>query len=196
MKSEIDFFKIETNHIKPRTGRILIAEPFLYDFYFKSAIVLLTEHNENGTIGFVLNKPIKATIQDIMADFPNKDFSISLGGPVDTDSLHYIHTLGDAIPDSIKVFDKIYWGGDFEVLKQMIMDGRADKDQVRFFLGYSGWEPKQLEKELNDNSWLVTNMDSQSLMKVKVDTGWREVLAKMGSRYKMWINSPEDPSLN
>jgi putative transcriptional regulator len=196
MKPNIDFFKIETNDIKPRKGRILIAEPFLYDFYFKTSIVLITEHNDEGTIGFVLNKPVKATIQDIIPDFSNNKFSISLGGPVSTDSLHYLHTLGEQIPGSIQVFDKVFWGGDFEVLKKLIEEGRADENQVRFFLGYSGWDPKQLEKELKENSWLVTNIDSQSIMNTRPDTIWRDVLGRLGPKYKMWINSPEDPSLN
>ena len=196
MKADIDFFKIETNNIKPRKGRILIAEPFLYDYYFKSSIVLLTEHNDKGTVGFILNKPVQAKIQDIVQDFSAGNFSVSLGGPVNTDSLHFIHTLGEQIPESIQVFDKVYWGGDFEVLKDMIESGTVQEQQVRFFLGYSGWDPKQLERELKENSWLVANIDSNSIMNTRHETIWRDVLGKLGPKYKMWINSPDDPSLN
>jgi putative transcriptional regulator len=196
MNSEIDYFKIETNNISPHKGCVLIAEPFLNDIYFKRSIVFITEHNEDGTIGFVLNKPVNLKIEEIISDFPSFDCNISIGGPVNTNSVHYIHSLGDAIPNSVHVLNNVYWGGDFKTLKALIGENKISKNQIRFFLGYSGWVPKQLDEELLQNSWLVTNIDPYVIMNHNMNEIWTDVLKILGSKYKMWINSPENPTLN
>lgn len=197
MDSEIDYFRIEANHLSPQKGSILIAEPFLNDIYFKRSIVLLTEHNDDGSIGFVLNKPVNMDIVEIINDFPRFDCNISIGGPVSTNTIHYIHTLGELIPNSLHVYGDLYWGGDFEQLKEYIKQGVLKKEQVRFFLGYSGWMPKQLDEELEQNSWLVSRLSPEIIMKHNMnEVVWKEVLQTLGSKYKMWINSPENPSMN
>jgi len=196
MNSEIDFFKIGTNGITPQKGRILVAEPFLNDIYFKRSIVFLTEYNKEGSIGFVLNKPVNLKINEVINDFPSFDCNISIGGPVSTNTVHYIHTLGEMLPKSVPVYNNIFWGGDFETLKDMIRGGIIQKNQIRFFLGYSGWVPNQLEEELSQNSWLVTSMETDKIMNNNMNDIWKEVLKNLGSKYKMWINSPENPSLN
>ncbi len=196
MGSEIGFFKIETNNISPQKGKVLIAEPFLNDIYFKRSIVFITEHNNEGSIGFVLNKPVNMKIEEIINDFPAFDGFISIGGPVNTNTIHYIHTMGDLIPNSVPVSGNIYWGGDFDTLKGMIKQGMVNKDQIKFFLGYSGWMPNQLDDELSQNSWLVTNIEPQVIMTHNMNNIWKEILNSLGSKYKMWINSPDNPSLN
>lgn len=196
MNSEMDYFKIETNDLAPEKGRILIAEPFLSDMYFKRSIVLITEHNHQGSVGFVLNKPVNIDISELIGDFPSFDCPFSIGGPVGTNTLHFIHTLGHLIPNSIHVYDNVWWGGDFEVLKDLIKNEVISSSQVRFFLGYSGWTANQLEEELIQNSWLVTEMDSNVLMRHNMNEIWKDMLLALGSKYKMWINSPENPSLN
>jgi putative transcriptional regulator len=196
MDSEIDYFKIETNNITPQKGWILVAEPFLNDIYFKRSIIFLTEHNDEGSIGFVLNKPVNLEISEVINGFPKFDCEISIGGPVSTNTVHYIHTLGALIPNSVEIFDNIYWGGDFEVVKQLITENLINKDQIKFFLGYSGWMPKQLEDELSQNSWIVTRMDSATIMNGNMNNAWIDVLKRLGGKYTMWANSPDNPSLN
>lgn len=196
MNSEIDYFKIETNNLAPQKGKILIAEPFLNDVYFKRSIVFLTEHNDEGSIGFVLNKPVNLQINEVINDFPLFDGNISVGGPVSTNTVHYIHTLGELVPNSVPVCSNIYWGGDFETVKNLVSNGLINKSQIRFFLGYSGWMPKQLEDELSQNSWLVSNIEPSVVMEHNMGEAWKDLLKVLGSKYKMWINSPENPSLN
>ncbi len=197
MDSNIDLFKIETNHIIPEKGSILIAEPFMSDIYFKRSIVLLTEHNNKETVGFVLNKPVNMQISDLINDFPEFDADISIGGPVSTNTVHYIHTLGDLIPNSHKVYSNIFWGGDFETVKKLIREKKITKSQIKFFLGYSGWEPKQLDDELTQNSWLVSALKPQKVMEGPSKSDfWKEALLDLGEKYKMWVNSPDNPSLN
>ncbi|MFW5804040.1 MAG: YqgE/AlgH family protein [bacterium] len=196
MNLDFDLFKIEKGFQIPKVGRVLISEPFLRDMYFKRTVILLTEHNEEGSVGFVLNKPLNVPFSEIVTDFPNFDMDISLGGPVSTNTLHYLHTFGELVPGSIKIIEGIYWGGDFDMIKSMIAEGQFDSSQIRFFLGYSGWQADQLEAELLENSWVVSEMDPQSIMTLGSENIWKNSLSKIGGKFKLWSNFPENPSLN
>jgi len=195
MQIRYDFFQIE-NTLLPQKGRILISEPFLVDNYFKRSIVLITEHSSEGTVGFVLNKPVNMKANEIMTDFPAIDAIVSLGGPVQTNTLHYIHTLGDIIPNSIKVIENIYWGGEFDVIKRLLESGTLNNENIRFFLGYSGWQANQLEDELNDNAWVVANISPEEIMTPMNKYFWNKTLNRLGKKYQMWANFPENPQMN
>jgi putative transcriptional regulator len=195
MQIHYDFFQTG-NTLLPQKGRILISEPFLMDNYFKRSIVLLTEHNEEGTVGFVLNKPINMKVNEIMTDFPPVNSIVSLGGPVQTNTLHYLHTLGDIIPGSMKVIDNIYWGGEFDVIKRLLESKSLNNENIRFFLGYSGWQSNQLEEELNDNAWVVADIDPQEIMAPMSKFFWNKTLHRLGKKFQMWANFPENPQMN
>lgn len=190
-----NFFEPD-NKLEPQKGRILISEPFLMDNYFKRSIVLITEHNSEGTVGLVLNKPVDVPIHDIVDDFPETNADLSLGGPVNTNTLHYIHTLGDIVPQSTKVIGNIYWGGDFVVVDRLIRSGNIAQGQIKFFLGYSGWSPNQLENELNESAWLVAELPVSEIMAPMNRHYWKRHLSKLGLKYEMWSNFPEDPEMN
>jgi putative transcriptional regulator len=195
MQIRYDFFQIN-NALAPQKGRILISEPFLMDNYFKRSIVLITEHSDEGTVGFVLNKPVNMKVHEIMTDFPPMDAIVSLGGPVQTNTLHYVHTLGDIIPNSVKVIDNIYWGGEFEVIKRLLESGSLNNDNIRFFLGYSGWQSNQLEDELSDNAWVVADIPPTEIMTPMNKFFWNKTLNRLGQKYQMWSNFPENPQMN
>jgi len=195
MQIHYDFFKVENDNMAPRQGRILISEPLLNDSYFKRSVVLLTEHTENGSVGFVLNKPVDLQITDVVRDFPPFDTQLYVGGPVGKDTIHYIHTLGELIPNSVHVKENIYWGGDFDSIKESIREGLIDPSQIRFFLGYSGWSPKQLEGEIENNAWLISEVESSRIMSPD-NNMWKGILNELGNRYKIWTNVPENPALN
>lgn len=194
MKSE-DLFKTNYKNLKPETGRLLISYPTLNDFYFKRSIVLLTEHNLKGSIGFVLNKEVKISLSSLVKDFPEIDALVSIGGPVSPETLHFIHRLGEKIPEAIHVVDDIYWGGDFEALKDLIKAGLVENSDLRFFLGYSGWAEGQLEAELDQDSWLVIKNEQVNLFQKK-NVKWTEVVKRLGEDFRLWQNFPDDPSLN
>jgi putative transcriptional regulator len=196
MKINTNIFRIETNHVAPKQGHILIAEPFLSGSYFNRSIILLASYGENGAVGFILNKKVDYPVEDLFANFPDFDSEIHIGGPVGTDSIYFIHMLGDLIPGSIHIKENIYWGGDFETLKLQIKLGLVNPEQVRFFLGYSGWEAGQLEEEINQNSWLVADISEADLMTIDENLMWVESVRAMGGKYSMWENFPENPSLN
>ena len=195
MELNIDFFSIDNNKVA-KQGRVLISEPFLNDTYFRRSVVLLTEHSEEGSVGFVLNKPVDLSVHDVLNDFPEIETEVSIGGPVNTNTIHYIHTVGEKIPDSVKVLDNLFWGGDFEVVKDMIRTDQIKSSEIRFFLGYAGWSPNQLENELSENAWLVSEMNTEHIMQGPGDDLWKEVLESSGDKYKTWVNFPENPSLN
>jgi len=195
MHIHYDFFQTG-NSLLPQKGRILISEPFLMDNYFKRSIVLLTEHNADGSVGFVMNKPVNMRVNEIMADFPEIDAIVSLGGPVQTNTLHYLHTMGDIIPGSMKVVDNIYWGGEFDVIKRLLITNTLNNQNIRFFLGYSGWQPNQLEDELADNAWVVADIDPAEIMTPMNKYFWNTTLNKLGKKYQMWANFPENPQNN
>lgn len=196
MKINTNIFRIETNHIAPKQGHILIAEPFLAGSYFNRSIIILASYGENGAVGFILNKKVEYPVEDLFINFPDFDSEIHIGGPVGTDSIYFIHTLGDLIPGSIQIKDNLYWGGDFEALKLQIKLGLVNPTQVRFFLGYSGWDAGQLEEEINENSWLVADISQHDLMNIDENMMWVESVRAMGGKYSMWENFPENPSLN
>jgi putative transcriptional regulator len=195
MNLELDLFKIEHNNIIPKQGRCLVAGPLLHDEYFSRSVVLLTEHNEKGTLGFVLNKPLELNLHDLIQDFPPFKARISMGGPVALDRIQVLHKLGSLIPNSVHVFDDIFWGGDFETVKSLISKNQIHSDEILFFLGYSGWEANQLEKEIIEDSWLVTELNPKEIMSFNKKI-WNKTLKKLDEKYKIWENFPENPSYN
>lgn len=195
MNLNLDIFKIKTNNVEPKKGRILIAEPFLPGSYFNRSIVFLVDHTDKGSVGFILNKPVDFPIVDFHKEFPDFNDTIYLGGPVNIESLYYIHKLGHHVPDSIPIMDDLYWGGDYDHLKDLINSGFATCEQVRFFLGYSGWDKGQLKEELEEDSWLVADIPPKMVINEQQEL-WRNMVKMQGGKYVLWENYPENPSMN
>ncbi|HNM27718.1 MAG TPA: YqgE/AlgH family protein, partial [Saprospiraceae bacterium] len=143
-----------------KSGQVLLAEPFMQDPYFRRSVVLLCEHHDEGSIGFILNKSIDMPLNDLMSEFPKFDAEVFYGGPVQTDTLHYVHNIGELLDDSVKVADGVWWGGDFDKLKFLITSGLIEPPNIRFFVGYSGWSSGQLSEELGYGSWVQADMDA------------------------------------
>jgi putative transcriptional regulator len=195
MDRELDFFKIEHQNVIPTSGAILISEPFSNDAYFKRSVVLLTLNDDEGSVGFILNKNVEIPLIDIFGEDIKLDVSVSIGGPVSIDRIDYLHTLGNKIPDSKHIIGDIYWGGNFDVVMKLMRMNVIKNDQIRFFLGYSGWSKGQLKNEIDNKYWLVSNADKKTIMP-KDDNYWRNTLMRMGKNYAAWLNVPEDPQLN
>src|SRR5664279_3457863 len=130
--------------LNPEKGKLLVSEPFLNDPNFKRTIILLTEHSEEGSVGFILNKPTDLKFNDTVDDFPDFDAPIYFGGPVQLNALQFIHKAGKVIEGSIEISDGLYWGGNFDSLRDLVEAHAVDPDDFRFFIGYSGWEDGQL----------------------------------------------------
>ncbi|MBD1263226.1 YqgE/AlgH family protein [Maribacter polysiphoniae] len=183
--------------IKPNKGKLLIAEPSLTgDVSFNRSVVLLAEHNEEGSVGFILNKPLEYNINDLVTEI-SIPLQVYNGGPVEQDNLYFIHKVPDLIDNSIEISDGIYWGGDFETTVQLINEGVITDEDIRFFLGYSGWSSLQLDQELSSKSWIVVpNEYASSIIQKSSIAFWKEKMVELGGNYLIWSNAPENPSLN
>ncbi len=196
MENFDELLKFKTNNMRPGPGKILISEPFLFDYYFKRSVVLLAEHNKDGSFGVIINKPLTLKFDEVVKDFPDFGAKIYLGGPVSNDSLFFVHTLGETISGSLQILDGLYWGGDLEQVKTMITLGQLNPDNIRFFIGYSGWMAKQLDMELKRDSWLVSRLTADDVMHSNPNEMWKKSIKELGDDYLSWINFPIDPGMN
>ncbi|HYG40632.1 MAG TPA: YqgE/AlgH family protein [Cytophagales bacterium] len=181
---------------KINKGDILISEPFLPDANFERSVILLCSHDETGSLGFVINKPSKVQINQVVESEKHITDFAYIGGPVEQNTLHFLHTLGDKIEGSLPVHNGIYWGGNFEQLSELIALKLINSTEYRFFLGYSGWSDGQLEEELKQKSWIISNKYNNDLFGYKSEDLWRIVLKDLGGKFKMISNYPLDPRLN
>jgi len=196
MQPEMDLFAIMPEDKIPEKGKILISEPFLPDTFFNRSIVYLTDHNPEGSVGFILNRRLDLKISAAIEGFENWDENLNMGGPVAPDTLHFLHNLGNVIPGSVLVAGNIYWGGDIDSVRELISLGRINQSQIRFFLGYSGWSSGQLDRELKEDSWIIARVKSDIVMNNRGDDTWKRVLRSFKNKYRMWAEFPDSPEMN
>lgn len=183
--------------LKPTKGHLLVAEPSIIgDTSFNRSVVLLAEDNESGFIGFILNKPLEYTINELIPTI-NSDIVVYNGGPVEQDNMYFIHKIPEMIPNSVEIANGIYWGGDFEMVSLLLESKQINSNDIRFFLGYSGWDLNQLEEELTMNSWVVVKNTYENEIFSKDNTSfWKEKMREFGGDYLLWSNAPENPNFN
>jgi len=196
MQPELDIFAILPEDKIPAKGKILISEPFLPDTFFNRSIVYLTDHTHQGSVGFILNKKLDIEVSSAIVGFEGWDVNLGMGGPVAPDTLHYLHSLGEAIPNSIHVDGDIYWGGDIDVIRDLIKAKKIKETDIRFFLGYSGWSAGQLERELKENSWVIAKVNSKIVLNNMGNDIWKKVLRSFKNKYRMWADFPDSPEMN
>jgi len=185
------------NKIQPQVRSLLVSEPFMLDPNFKRSVVLLGEHNETGSMGWVLNQPSELMLSDVMDDIPFANFRLFIGGPVGQDAVQFIHKCYDQLNSGIDLGDGVYWGGNFEVLKTLIENKSIDEDDVKFFIGYSGWTAGQLDQELHENTWLVSNDFNPDLLFVNDGENlWKEAVVNLGPKYAHIAKFPKNPMWN
>ncbi|MBP9097507.1 MAG: YqgE/AlgH family protein [Ferruginibacter sp.] len=182
--------------IEPAQNTLLIADPFLKDPNFMRTVVFMCRHSDEGSFGFVLNKAVEQTLDLLITGLDGTEVPVYYGGPVQTDTVHYIHQYPDLIPDCYKISDEIYWGGDFETVKTLLNSNKIENDKIKFFVGYSGWEKGQLAEELAEKSWLTATTTRNLVFNTAPEDVWKESLKHLGGEYEMLINYPIDPQLN
>lgn len=178
-----------------RNGNLLIAEPFMGDTNFERSVVLICEHNQAGTFGLVLNQQTDLHLSDVIEEV-HADLPLFVGGPVQQNTLHFIHRRPDLIDGSIRVEEGLYWSGDFEQIKQAVNLGTLTERDARFFIGYSGWSEGQLDAELQQKAWIISRTNADFLFDTPTNEFWRGVLKRMGGEYKSIAHYPVDPRLN
>ena len=182
--------------ISPTSGILLIADPFLKDPNFMRSVVFICEHQDEGTFGFVLNKKFEQTMDDLINNFDGFPIPVYYGGPVQNDTIHFVHQYPEEIPGGKEIMEGIYWGGDFYILTKMVKNRTIDYNKVRFFIGYSGWNKGQLSEEIAEKSWLTVDAIAPLIFHQKPDDIWKDSLKHLGGDYEMMINYPIDPQLN
>jgi len=184
------------NMESPAPGVLLIADPFLKDPNFMRTVVMLCDHQQEGSFGFVLNKSYEYTLNELVTGLDDLVIPVYYGGPVQMDTVHFLHQYPDKIPGGFEITDGVYWGGDFEVTIELIRSGDINPSKIRFYIGYSGWSSGQLADEMNEKSWLSVKGTRNIVFHKKTDEIWREALRHLGGDYEMLANYPIDPQLN
>ena len=185
------------NKQKAVQGCVLLSDPFTQDSYFSRAAILLCRHNKKETFGFVLTNYIEIDLNKLDENMPEIITKISFGGPVEKDNLFYIHTFGKEIEGAEKIIDTLYFGGDYEMLFELIKADPKRINEVRFFIGYAGWDFEQLNNEMKDHSWIaVTNITEKEILSTSSDHFWKDCMTKQGSKFEMISNFPLNPNEN
>jgi putative transcriptional regulator len=159
-------------------------------------VVLLCEHKEEGSFGFVLNKQIEQTLDELIPGLDGHRLPVYYGGPVQMNTIHFLHQCPDLIPESVKVSDDIFWGGNFETLSALIKTKGIDPSKIKFFIGYSGWGDGQLAGEMEEKSWLTVKATRALVFNTSHHEIWKNSLKVLGGEYERMINYPIDPQLN
>jgi putative transcriptional regulator len=180
----------------PSKGKLLVSEPsILTDKSFNRSVIYLTEHSSEGSVGFIINKPTEFVLSDLISEI-DCNFKVYNGGPVEQENLYFIHTIPEAIPNSIEIDKGIYWGGDFDSLTDLLNSNSISENDIRFFLGYSGWSENQLIEELEESTWVVTNNNHSNIFTLNSSDIWKNQLMQFGGEYQIWANAPKNPALN
>ncbi len=180
----------------PSKGILLIANPFLKDPNFSRTVIFLCEHSDEGSFGFVLNKRLPKTLEELVPDLTATNFPVYEGGPVQRDTLHFLHQYPQLISGGEEVMQNVFWGGNFESLLINFKNNDIHKSRIRFFIGYSGWSEGQLNEEMKEESWLTVKATRKLIFDTQPEDVWKNSLKQLGGNYEMMINFPIDPQLN
>jgi putative transcriptional regulator len=192
---------LEIHHVdpqfkSPRPGSMLISEPYLNDYHFRRTVVLMGDHNSEGSVGFVLNRPINVTTDDVIPGLLKRNFPLFFGGPVEPNTLHFIHRLGPLITGAQLICDNIYWGGDIETIDDLMDKQIANVDDFRFFSGYSGWAAGQLDDEISQKAWWVGQAGTAIVFDSDLELMWKNIVKGMGENFSYMAEAPEDRTWN
>ena len=182
--------------IKPAPGILLIAEPFLKDPNFSRTVVFICDHNDQGSFGFVLNRAYGHNLDELMNNVGDLKIPVFYGGPVQLDTIHFLHEYPEKIPGSYEIVNGIHWGGDFDLAISLLKTGEIQSSGIRFFIGYSGWSLGQLPDELAQKSWLTLEATRKLVFHDNTGEIWKDAVTDLGGNYSMMVNFPTDPQLN
>lgn len=195
-----DIFNLNDLQPIPQRGSLLVARPTIDDPCFGHSVILMVDgEDSSGSMGLILNRPTNLTLHDVFPHIPGSEhMRVFLGGPVGMDMFFFVHTLGEeVIPESLPLQNGVFLGGDADALKEWLSKGNDPKGRIKFFVGYSGWEKKQLASEIDRQDWVVLDtLSSAHIMGEENDALWRKAVANFGDRYRLWLNWPVSPSCN
>lgn len=178
-------------------GTFLIATPDIETGIFFRAVILVCEHNPNGSFGLVINKNLDLELPEEIAsihNLANPHVSIRSGGPVQTNQMMLLHTSPAIAQQTLQVCEGVYLGGDLQFLQESITDENGP--EIFLCFGYAGWGAGQLEREFLDGSWFIYPANQNMLFHMPPDKLWQSLLREMGGKYATLSMIPEDLTLN
>jgi putative transcriptional regulator len=177
-------------------GRLLVATPAIESGPFLRSVVFLLDHDEDGALGVIVNRPLDSEVDEVLPDWGsrvNAPMCLFAGGPVAMDSALALGVLADAEPP-------VGWrrmaGRVGLVDLEGPVPGKGELAGLRVFAGYAGWSPGQLEAELEEGGWLVVDAHDSDLVSPRPERLWREVLRRQDDDVRFWTTFPDDPSVN
>ena len=181
---------------KLKAGKLLLASANMLESSFKRTVLVMCEHNERGSLGFILNRPMEFKVCEAISGFEEVEERLHMGGPVEADTVHFLHSRGDLIDGSLDIFPGIFWGGDKNELSYLLNTGVMLPSEIRFFLGYAGWSAGQLEAEFEEGAWYTARASKEIVFSDAYERMWGRMVRSKGGEYQLVANSPELPGLN
>ena len=181
---------------KLKSGKLLLASANMLESNFKRTVLIMCEHNEKGSLGFILNRPLEFKVSEAIAGFEEIEEMLHKGGPVQVDTVHFLHSRGDLIEDSHEILPGVFWGGDKDELSFLLNTGVMHPSEIRFFLGYAGWSAGQLEAEFGEGAWYTAEASKSIVFGDAYERMWSRSVRSKGGQYQLVANAPELPGLN
>lgn len=178
-------------------GTLLIATPEIDMGIFFRGVILICEHNPNGSFGLVVNKSLDLELPEEMINIhnlANPKVGIRAGGPVQTNQMMLLHTSDKVPHQTLQICEGVYLGGDLQFLQESITDPSGP--QIHLCFGYAGWGGGQLEREFLDGSWFIHPASPKYIFDTQPDKLWQTLLRDMGGKYASLSMIPEDLSVN
>jgi putative transcriptional regulator len=180
-----------------RAGCFLIANPTLRDPNFSRTVVLLCEHNDQGSMGLIINRPTEHTVAGAISGMPERATQLLYwGGPVQQRLVLVLHRHKIDVPEAREIVDGMALGSDSEALIHLLETAAHPDERVRIFSGYAGWAAGQLESELQEKSWIVAPGRAELVFGVEAERIWAEALQALGPRFRYLTSLPSDPRVN
>jgi len=180
--------------LKP--GTLLVAEPYLGDPSFHRKVILLCEHTNSHSFGLVLNQKHDTVLDSMLDGQSIEEIPLFSGGPVDPSIMQFVHRRPDLIPGGVQLGKELFWAGDFDKAIEAIVNHEISFEDIKFFIGYSGWDAGQLDRELSSTSWHLAKGTSNYVFDTPYESLWRKVLYDKGGDYRVLSTYPEDPTWN
>ncbi|MEM7166324.1 MAG: YqgE/AlgH family protein [Planctomycetota bacterium] len=177
-------------------GTLLIAGPGLQDPNFRRSVILICEHSAEGSLGLVLNRPLRTPVSQVFPEVEHGDGLIHAGGPVDTNRVMALRRGGHIHETDQQVFESVRLVVSLDDAIAVVRETDGALDDFRFYVGYAGWGSGQLDDELREGAWITAPADERLVFSGSPGQVWREALRSLGGDYQILAEMPLDPNMN
>ena len=177
-------------------GKIFISSPsLLTDMIFYKSVILIVDQTDEGVTGFILNRPSDLFMIKEVESSEKIKIDLYYGGPVSSEHFYLLRSE-KIYTEIINVYDNLFWGNNLDFLINKVEKGIIKMDDFILFQGYTGWDLGQLDDEIANDSWIITEKKVEEIFSYKEKNSWNNLIKQFGHKYKLWSNSPDDITLN